>query len=419
MKKAFVVLSVLFAAISLHGEALPGFSLRKIADAEGFVTALALRNGSQLYYSSAMGEVYRLEEGKSTEVARFDTAVDGNAVLLGIIFRGSDELIAHYVAKDMSADIIESFSLESGKYEVIARLVCDGGRPCPSEHHGGNLAPGPDGSIFFGIGEYGTRVASQDPASPGGKIYRLLPDNSLQVYANGVRNPYDMFYDARLGKLVFADNGAEGDDEINIISEGANCGWPAVSGAHPVLPGMHPPEYVFEETIAPTGMTRLAAESGYARRGFLLAAYWDKSIFWFDTPPTIGKPVRILDTGARLTGSAVSPMHDVPLLGDAVIDVIQDVHGTVYVATTSAIYALSFPIPGDVDGNGTIDYADSDALAREILDGDGTLFQDVHKGTFRASWGADVNIDGVVDARDLVALAKMRGPRRRPVQPGS
>lgn len=411
------ILAPLAASAALAGP-LPGFRLEKAAEVQGFITSLALRDGRQLYWSSATGEVYRLSGNVSEEVARFDTAVEGNAVLLGVTFRGS-ELFAHYVAKDFTADLIESVNLDSGERKEIARLVCHPGQPCPSEHHGGNLITAPDESIFFGIGDYGTLVGAQDPKSPAGKIYRIRPDNTLQPFAYGFRNPYDMVWDRTTGKLIVADNGPTGGDEVSFVGFGENHGWPLTYGSGKPAEGTVVPDYVFDETVAPTGMFLLDRNDPYLSRGLLLVTYWDKSLFWFDLENSrITAPVRLLDTGARENDGShkVSPHHDVPLLGDALIDVVQDVDGTIYIATTSVIYKLLTPIIGDVDGNRKVDDADAVALAQEILDGGGHSYLDAPAGNYAASWGADVNRDRVINAADLVALAKLRAPRKRSVR---
>lgn len=415
MKRLFLA-SLILISSTAFAEALPGFRLDKIATVEGFITSLALRDGRELYWSSATGEVYRLSGSTSEEVAKFETAVEGNAVLLGVTFRGN-ELFAHYVKPDLSADVVASVNLESGERKIVADLVCDLGNPCPTEHHGGNLTTAPDGSIYFGVGDYGTYVSAQNPKSPGGKIYRIAPDNSLHVFAYGFRNPYDMAFDSRSGKLIVADNGPVGGDELTIVSEGENHGWPLTYGNGPEVEGTVKPAFVFDETVAPTGLALLERRDPYLSSGVLLATYWDKSLFWFD----LSKPLharRLLDTGPREGAGShgVKPQHDVPHLADSMIDVVQDRDGAIYLATTSSIYRLATPIVGDVDGSGKVDDADVEALAKEILDSRGSSYLDAANGAYAASWGSDVNRDGVVDARDLLAFAKLRAPRRRAVR---
>lgn len=416
MKRLLLSLLVLMAPAAFGG-ALPGFHLEKIASVEGFITSLALRDGKELYWSSATGEVYRLEGSSSEEVTKFDTAVEGNAVLLGVTFRG-DDLFAHYVAKDHSADVIESVNVESGDRLIVAKLVCDNGNPCPTEHHGGNLTTADDGSIYFGVGDYGTYVAAQNPKSPGGKVYRIAPDNSVKVFAYGFRNPYDMAFDRASGKLIVADNGPVGGDELTFVSEGENHGWPLTYGKGEAVAGTVKPAYVFSETVAPTGLALIARNDPYLSSGILLATYWDKSLFWFDTARNPLEERRLLDTGAREGSGShkLRPQHDVPQLADSLIDVVQDRDGAIYLATTTAIYRLRTPLSGDANGDGKVDDGDAEALGREILDATAGSYLDAATGNFAASWGADVNRDGVIDARDLVAFGKARAPRSRPVR---
>jgi glucose/arabinose dehydrogenase len=51
-----------------------------------------------------------------------------------------------------------------------------------------------------------------------------------------------------VGRVVVADNGPNGGDELHVIESGADCGWPA----H--LPNSVAPDYVFPTTVAPTGL---------------------------------------------------------------------------------------------------------------------------------------------------------------------
>jgi len=75
------------------------------------------------------------------------------------------------------------------------------------------------------------RNLAQDDTSQWGKFLRitLLPDGKLDVsnFAKGVRNPQGM---KQINGLIYAtDHGPRGGDEINLIEEGRNYGWPLQS----------------------------------------------------------------------------------------------------------------------------------------------------------------------------------------------
>lgn len=403
MKPAFLIL-VLLGASSLTAAPLPGFRLEKIAAASGFVTSLAVDNQNRLHYSIRTGEIFRLDGTDSVRVAAVETASVGNEALLGIAFRGPGEIVAHYVAPDHTADMISSIDLETGTVTEIQRLVCANGQICSSEHHGGNLIVAPDGSIFVGIGDLGSGPLAQNPESPGGKIWRISRGGEASMYALGFRNPFDMVFDSSIGRLILADNGPIAEDEVNHVVEGGNYGWPRTMGNQPVAPGSIGPSYVFNGTVAPTGMTQLR-EAGMLRGGSLLVAtFVTGALYYF---PRVHSD--------SIDGPAVIFAGEV----GAIIDVVQNEAGEIYLASTKNLYRLHPPRPGDANGDGEVNEADFEALSREILDGDDPATIHAQDGAYRGSWGADANRDGTIDAGDLVALAKLqhrraRGARRSP-----
>lgn len=395
------VLFVLLLAIIPQlapAQLLPGFRLEKIADASGFLTSLAFDSNGRLFYSVTSGEIYRVAlDGSSELIATVPTAVEGNAVLLGIAFLPDDSIVAKYVLPDLTADVVSRIDPSTGIEEIVALLHCPGGGACPSEHHGGNPSLAPDGSIFFGIGDFGAGMTAQDPLSPAGKIFRISPGGEISMFALGLRNPYDMVFDPKLERLVVADNGPVAGDEIHILDEGDNAGWPLCFGEQSAPPGTVAPDYVFPFTEAPTGVA-LVTEHASMPDGLLVGSFVGRTLYFF--PNHRAEEIR----------EPVALWRDVT---ESVMDVVQRADGIVVVADAVTIYRLIPPECGDANGDGRIDGRDLDALIAEIHDGDGNETVDAHLGFYPGSWGADVNCDGVIDERDLQSLEKLRKPRRR------
>jgi glucose/arabinose dehydrogenase len=68
--------------------------------------------------------------------------------------------------------------------------------------------------------------------------------SNVRPYATGLRNPYDLVFDAQ-GRLWAADNGSdrpcETVDELNLIVDGGDYGWPYASqGCNPLNDGTPP-----------------------------------------------------------------------------------------------------------------------------------------------------------------------------------
>lgn len=105
-------------------------------------------------------------------------------------------------------------------------------------HNGSRLEFGPDGKLYMTTGDAVNASLAQDPESLNGKILRINPDGSIPsdnpydssyVYTLGHRNPQGLVF-APSGILYSSEHGPASDDELNIIEEGRNYGWPDVKG---------------------------------------------------------------------------------------------------------------------------------------------------------------------------------------------
>ncbi|MGY4750514.1 PQQ-dependent sugar dehydrogenase [Pannonibacter sp. Q-1] len=144
-------------------------------------------------------------------------------------------------------------------------------------HFGSRLVIGTDGYLYASIGDHGADDTAQDLSLHSGKIIRITkdgapaPDNPFlgtagalpEIYTYGNRNPQGMTLTPE-GELWANEHGPRGGDEVNVITAGANYGWPVVTHgrAYSGLPmgegkekeGMTPPIQVYVPSIAPSGM---------------------------------------------------------------------------------------------------------------------------------------------------------------------
>jgi glucose/arabinose dehydrogenase len=128
-----------------------------------------------------------------------------------------------------------------------------------ANHNGGQLAFGPDGYLYIGMGDGG---AANDPFGNGqrpvtllGKLLRIdvesrvkpygvPPSNPFvgrqgvlpEIWALGLRNPWRFSFDRNTGDLFIADVGQNKHEEVNVQSSssrgGENYGWNVMEGMH-------------------------------------------------------------------------------------------------------------------------------------------------------------------------------------------
>ena len=95
------------------------------------------------------------------------------------------------------------------------------------------LTVGPDGMIYWSIGDKALSVTSKEGRHYHlpyhGAILRCLPDGShFEVYAKGLRNPQELAFDQHGNLFVVDNDGDFGDRErVHFILEGSDSGWRA------------------------------------------------------------------------------------------------------------------------------------------------------------------------------------------------
>ncbi len=153
---------------------------------------------------------------------------------------------------------VESYELNGNS--LTSRQVVVDGILGAAFHDGGRIAFGPDGKLYVATGDAQQDALAQDKNSLNGKILRVNADGSgLAVYSSGHRNVQGLAWDSqgRLWATEHGPSGAEsGRDEVNLIKEGGNYGWPEIKGDEQ-KEGMISPviQSGAGETWAPAGMT--------------------------------------------------------------------------------------------------------------------------------------------------------------------
>ncbi len=114
-----------------------------------------------------------------------------------------------------------------------------------SNHYGSRVEFGPDGRLYMTVGdrqlkEFGPDHVAQDRTNDLGTALRFEPDGSIPddnpfvgesdareaIYSYGLRNSQGLTVHPETGELWVSDHGERDGDELVILEEGANHGWP-------------------------------------------------------------------------------------------------------------------------------------------------------------------------------------------------
>lgn len=253
-------------------------------------------------------------DGASGTLLAVKVLTDVEEGLLGLAFHPrfaeNGRFFLNYVASVDGRDttVIDEWRVPAGSDLRKAKPTRTGAllqvrQPYPN-HNAGQLAFGPDGYLYVGLGDGG---AAGDPHDNGqnmqamlgkmlridvdrrdeGKGYAVPKDNPFvgragvlpEIWASGLRNPWRYSFDSK-GRLIAADVGQNTWEEIDLLERGGNYGWRLREARHCFRPekgcpteGLIDPlyEYHHEEGISITG--------GYVYEGKRIPALAGKYVF--------------------------------------------------------------------------------------------------------------------------------------------
>lgn len=241
--------------------------------------ALDFAPDRRIFLSERAGRIRIIENGKlHTEPwITLEVAAVGEAGLLGLAvdpqFTRNGYIYAAYSYRNGTGRLRNRLArlredAQTGK-GVIDKILIDDVRG-GDNHDGGRVKFGPDGKLYWTMGDAQTTRYAQNLKSLNGKILRLNADGSVPndnpfagsfVYSYGHRNPQGLAWQPGSGRLFATEHGPSGfqgccRDEVNLIEPGKNYGWPAIRGDESkdgmVAPLIHAGT---SETWAPAGAT--------------------------------------------------------------------------------------------------------------------------------------------------------------------
>ena len=225
------------------------FDVRRIAGGLNRPTYVGVAPGDErgLWVLEQPGRVVRLAGGRRTTMLDLSGRVLTGAEqgLLGIAFdpyfATNRRLYLHWSNRRGDTRVAEFRARRSGVIDPrpVRRLLAV---DQPEENHnGGQLAFGPDGRLYLGLGDGGgafdPRATAQDLRSRLGKVIATPVDGPprWRTVLSGLRNPWRFSFDAALGDLWIGDVGQDAVEEVNRVAlepdePAKNLGWSAFEG---------------------------------------------------------------------------------------------------------------------------------------------------------------------------------------------
>jgi glucose/arabinose dehydrogenase len=222
---------------------------------------------ARLFIVEKTGAIRIIKEGALLEAPFLDlsaqVSIDSERGLLGLAFdpeyATNGRFVVHYT--DLEGNTVLSRFQVSPDPDLAdpasEQVILTAFQPF-ANHNGGQIAFGPDGLLYLGLGDGG---ASGDPdnraqnlAEPLGSILRIdirtgdpytvpadnpfLDAGAPEIWSYGLRNPWRFSFDRATGDLYIADVGQDQWEEIDVApatqggGRGLNYGWRIMEGSH-------------------------------------------------------------------------------------------------------------------------------------------------------------------------------------------
>ena len=233
-----------------------------LQEVAAFASPLALiaRPGvGELWVAERAGRIQAFGAGGTRTVLDIaDTVSDnGERGLLGIALSADGRTLWTSSTDNGGASVVDAFDVVGDTVdEASRRQLIRVGQPA-SNHNGGDLHQGPDGNLWWSLGDGGgsndrfghgqrpdTLLATMVRITPTAEGYAIPADNPFvagggapEVWAYGLRNPFRFSFDPFTDEVYIADVGQGAVEEVDVVPAasggGSNFGWPIFEGTRP------------------------------------------------------------------------------------------------------------------------------------------------------------------------------------------
>jgi glucose/arabinose dehydrogenase len=317
-------------------------------------SGFALAPDGRIFILERSGKVKIVENGQLLPTPFVDLPSEdtGDRGLIGIAFDPDFGVSNHYVYFYYTGhDLLNHLVRFSAADDIAADGPVELFRtssPSHLLHVGGSIAFGPDGKLYFAVGDNGNPPNAQDLTNPHGKILRINKDGSIPadnpfadqpgklgaIWAYGMRNPWRFQFDSATGRLYDGDVGDFSWEEINRIVKGGNYGWPLQEGiCSAACSGFIDPLYAY-----PHAGESAAVTMGPVYRGAMFPPEYQGDLFFGDYAKGFIKNAD-LDANGDITS-----VHDFDDVAGSVVDLKVAPDGSLYYITywPGALYRVTY-----------------------------------------------------------------------------
>jgi len=242
------------AAGSFAATVPAGFTDSLVAGGLNNPTAMALAPDGRIFVCEQGGALRVIKNGALLPTPFLTVTVDSNGErgLLGVAFDPnfvSNQLVyVYYTATTpMLHNRISRFTAAgdvamAGSETIVVDLP---NLSTATNHNGGAIHFGPDGTLFVAVGDNANGANAQSLATRLGKILRITSTGGIpadnpffnqatgdnrSIWALGVRNPFTFSFQRGTSRMFINDVGENTWEEINDGIAGSNYGWPTCEG---------------------------------------------------------------------------------------------------------------------------------------------------------------------------------------------
>jgi len=292
--------TLILAAFTLVAQA-DDFKINELTSGLNHPWAIAHISADDILISEKHGGIKRYVDGQVVDISGAPEALKkGQGGLHDLVlhpnFAENSKIFisfAHGTGNDNGLRVISAVLMNNALSQQTIVFDQSSRRDTPV-HYGGRLAFIDNDHLLITTGDgYDYREHAQDPKSELGKTIMVeLTTGRSTIYSLGHRNPQGLVVTSD-NRIYLHEHGPKGGDEINLITQGANYGWPLAtygidySGAQ-ISPftefeGTESPLIQYTPSIAPSGLAYYQGDQFPQFNGMLLlGALKSKELFLAD-----------------------------------------------------------------------------------------------------------------------------------------